>query len=115
MKAILTTNIDRKVLTLDLLSVHLIRNLNGSTMISYHPTLNLPTTTAQYLHERIRFAGQSVYWQSMFQRSPDPTLVLVCFIWHALYGWDEALESLYQHILSLVYFIPFSQVCCLHG
>ncbi|TEB25452.1 hypothetical protein FA13DRAFT_1756550 [Coprinellus micaceus] len=90
-----------RVLSLDLLSVHLIRNTNGSTIISYHPTRNLPVTSAEYLHERVRFAGQSVYWQSMFQRSPDPTLVLLCFIWHALYGWDEALESLYQHILAL--------------
>ena len=107
---ILMSDIDQKVLTLDLLSVHLIRNLKGSTMISYHPILNLPTTTAHYLHERIRFAGQSVYWQSMFQRSPDPTLVLLCFIWHALYGWDEALESLYQHILSLVTFSSLSRL-----
>ncbi|TFK29543.1 hypothetical protein FA15DRAFT_664090 [Coprinopsis marcescibilis] len=90
-----------RILALDLISVHLIRNLGGSTIISYHPTLNLPTTAANYLHERIRFAGQSVYWQSMFQRTPDPTLVLMCFIWHAMYAWDEALESLYQHILAL--------------
>ncbi|KAF6751702.1 hypothetical protein DFP72DRAFT_906894 [Ephemerocybe angulata] len=92
---------NQKVLPLDLLSIHLIRNINGSTIISYHPSLNIPTTSAPHLHERIRFAGQSVYWQSMFQTSPDPTLVLLCFIWHALYGWDEALESLYEHILSL--------------
>ena len=42
---------------LDLLSVHLVRNINGSTIISFHPTLNIPATTAQFLHERIRFAG----------------------------------------------------------
>ncbi|TFK26626.1 hypothetical protein FA15DRAFT_588079 [Coprinopsis marcescibilis] len=92
---------NQRILALDLISIHLIRNINGSTIISYHPTLNLPTTTASYMHERIRFAGQSVYWQSMFQRSPDPTLVLMCFVWHALYAWDESLESLYQHILAL--------------
>ncbi|KAG2007277.1 hypothetical protein CC2G_014982 [Coprinopsis cinerea AmutBmut pab1-1] len=92
---------NQRILALDLISVHLIRNIEGSTIISYHPTLNLPTTSAKYLHERIRFAGQSVYWQSMFQRSPDPTLVLMCFIWHALYAWDESLESLYEHIIAL--------------
>lgn len=43
---------------LDLLSVHLIRNVAGSTIISYHPSLNLPTTTAQFLQERIRFSGK---------------------------------------------------------
>jgi len=42
-----------------------------------------------------------VYWQSMFQKSQDPTLVLLTFIWHAMYAWDEALENLYEHICSL--------------
>jgi len=92
---------NQRLLVLDLLSVHLIRNINGSTIISYHPTMNIPVTTAKFLHERIRFAGQSVYWQSMFQKSRDPTLVLLTFIWHALYAWDEALEHLYEHICSL--------------
>ncbi|KAF9559806.1 hypothetical protein CPC08DRAFT_637387 [Agrocybe pediades] len=90
-----------RLLVLDLLAVHLIRNVNGSTIISFHPTLNLPTTTAAFLQERIRFAGQSVYWQSIFQRSADPTFLLLAFMWHALYAWDEALENLYDHICSL--------------
>ncbi|KAF8902609.1 hypothetical protein CPB84DRAFT_1678779 [Gymnopilus junonius] len=90
-----------RLLVLDLLAVHLIRNVNGSTIISFHPSLNLPTTTADFLHERIRFAGQSVYWQSMFQKSTDPTFVLLTFVWHAMYAWDEALENLYEHICSL--------------
>ncbi|KAF8955067.1 hypothetical protein BDZ97DRAFT_1765535 [Flammula alnicola] len=90
-----------RLLVLDLLAVHLIRNVNGSTIISFHPSLNLPTTTAPFLHERIRFAGQSVYWQSIFQKSADPTFVLLTFIWHAMYAWDEALENLYEHICSL--------------
>ncbi|KAF5325049.1 hypothetical protein D9619_009601 [Psilocybe cf. subviscida] len=92
---------DDRLLVLDLLAVHLIRNVNGSTLISFHPTLNIPTTTAAFLHERIRFAGQSVYWQNIFQKSPDPTFVLLTFIWHAMYAWDEALENLYSHICSL--------------
>jgi hypothetical protein len=111
----------RKMLILDLLSVHLIRKAHGSTIISYHHELDdHRTTTAQYLHERIRFAGmflftllecpndiyhsagQSVYWQSIFQKSSDPTFVLITFLWHALYAWDEALENLYKHICSLV-------------
>ncbi|KAF8809597.1 hypothetical protein BYT27DRAFT_7187347 [Phlegmacium glaucopus] len=85
-------------LVLDLLSVHLLRKAKGSVIISYHPTKDIPITTAQYLHQRIRFAGQSVYWQSMFQKSPDPTFVLLTFIWHTIYAWDEALEALYNHI-----------------
>ena len=109
-------------LVLNLLSVHLIRSRNGSVIISYHPTKDIPITTARYLHERIRFVGklstdsclaslkkqcypllgQSVYWQSIFQTSPDPTFVLLTFIWHALYAWDEALQALYIHICKIV-------------
>ena len=50
-------NLDKRLLVLDLLSVHLVRNINGSTIISYHPSMNIPATTAKFLHERIRFAG----------------------------------------------------------
>ncbi|KAJ7164984.1 hypothetical protein C8R46DRAFT_1097786 [Mycena filopes] len=84
-------------LILDLLAVHLIRGVDGNTIISYHNS-DADTTSATYLHERIRFAGQSVYWQSIFQKSPDPTFVLLTFIWHAMYAWDESLELLYSHI-----------------
>lgn len=92
----------RRTLVLDLLSVHLIRNVEGSTIISYHPSIkNHPTTEASYLHDRIRFAGQSVYWQIIFQKCPDPTFVLLTFVWHALYAWDEALQHLYNHICWL--------------
>lgn len=89
-------------LALDLLSVHLVRKSSGSVIISYHPNLALPTTTAPFLHERIRFAGQSVYWQDIFQRSTDPTFVLLMYIWHAMYAWDQAMEHLYSHICFLV-------------
>ncbi|KIK67895.1 hypothetical protein GYMLUDRAFT_155325 [Collybiopsis luxurians FD-317 M1] len=83
----------------DLLAVHLIRSNDGlgSTIISYHNN-DKHATSAGYLHERIRFAGQSVYWQSIFQKSPDPTFILLTFIWHCLYGWDFSLEKLYSHI-----------------
>ncbi|KAJ7031642.1 hypothetical protein C8F04DRAFT_1110130 [Mycena alexandri] len=84
-------------LILDLLAVHLIRGVDGNTIISYHNT-DTDTTSAKYLHERIRFAGQSVYWQGIFQKSPDPTFILLTFLWHALYAWDESLELLYSHI-----------------
>jgi hypothetical protein len=50
---------DGRQLVLDLLSVHLIRHVDGSTIISFHPEIEHPTTTAEYLHERIRFAGGS--------------------------------------------------------
>jgi hypothetical protein len=45
-------------LCLDLLSVHVIRNVEGNTIISYHSNMDLPTTGAEELHDRIRFAGR---------------------------------------------------------
>jgi len=55
-------------LALDLLSVHLIRNVNGNTIISYHANMDLPTTKADYLHERIRFAGTVIVAMLIFPR-----------------------------------------------
>ncbi|KAL0946131.1 hypothetical protein HGRIS_012396 [Hohenbuehelia grisea] len=151
-----------KILLLDLLAVHMVRQADSSTIISYHPTrtsavpASSPTaqplssqqprvstthtrgrhtttietpptfveqmstlqhlsagpsrrgsrntdagTTAARLHQRVRFAGQSVYWQNIFTKSRDPTFVLLTFLWHALYAWDEALEVLYSHVCYL--------------
>ncbi|KAF9048217.1 hypothetical protein BDZ89DRAFT_1057791, partial [Hymenopellis radicata] len=73
----------------------------GNTLISYHTNTTDEATPAKYLEERIRFAGQSVYWQNILQRSSDPTFLLLIFIWHAMYAWDEALETLYAYICSL--------------
>jgi len=42
-----------------------------------------------------------VYWQKIFQESPDPTFLLLTFVWHAMYAWDQALEDLYAHIGQL--------------
>lgn len=58
-QAPLRLRFSNRQLVLDLLSVHLIRHLDGSTIISFHPDINHPTTKAGYLHERIRFAGKS--------------------------------------------------------
>ena len=65
--------VDNRLLVLDLLSVHLVRNINGSTIISYHPTLNIPATTAPFLHERIRFAGASQLFLNIFFHLPYST------------------------------------------
>jgi len=116
----ITDKEDSCYLAIDLLSVHLIRNTEGNTLISYHPA-DREATSASYLHERIRFAGescpseikfidsfkyifigQSVYWQSIFQKSSDPTFLLLIFIWHAMYAWDEAMEKFYSYICYLV-------------
>ena len=115
---------DKRHLRLDMLSVHLIRNITGSTIISYHPKMKFPTTTAVFFHQHIQLAGgliatnaiintddqfslstgHSVYWQNIFQKSSNPTFVLLIFIWHAIYAWGEALERLYEHICHLVWF-----------
>ena len=43
-----------------------------------------------------------MYWKRIFQTTQDPTFVLLTFIWHTMYAWDDALENLYQHICTLV-------------
>jgi len=50
---------DNTLLVSDLLAVHLIRNVNASTIVSFHPTFNLLATTAASLHERMQFVGMS--------------------------------------------------------
>jgi len=57
----------------DLISLHLIRRAHDSIIISYHANgKDFPTTSAEYLHERIRFAG--IYcitlWPSIIDLSP---------------------------------------------
>ena len=92
-----------RVLILDLLALHMVRtNPGSSTIISYHPTPEWKTTTAANLHNRVYLAGQSVYWQNIFKRDNDPTFVLLATLWYALYAWDEALETLWEHISQLV-------------
>lgn len=56
----LSNSQDDRQLVLDMLSVHLIRHVDGNTIISFHPETDHPTTTAEYLHERVRFAGESI-------------------------------------------------------
>jgi hypothetical protein len=82
------------------MSIHLVREPTTSTFISYHP-LHQERTTAKRLHARVKFAGDSVYWQHIWKDSSDPTFLLLATIWHALYAWDEALEALYEHFCSL--------------
>jgi hypothetical protein len=86
----------------DLLAVHMIRSVNGSTIISYHDSPTLGGTSAKHLYSRVHLAGQSVYWTKLFNISRDPTFVLLTILWHALYAWDEALTCLYEHISDQV-------------
>lgn len=92
-----------RVLILDLLALHMVRtNIESNTIISYHPTSDWKTTSARNLHSRVFLAGQSVYWQNIFKKEDDPTFVLLATVWYALYAWDEAFETLWEHICQLV-------------
>ncbi|KAF9007638.1 hypothetical protein BDQ17DRAFT_1351039 [Cyathus striatus] len=90
-----------RLIIIDLLAVHMVRRPDSSTIISYHPSPEWHGTNARYFHSRVRYAGQSVYWKKIFERSDDPTCMLICMLWYALYAWDESLENLYMHICSL--------------
>ncbi|KAH0826404.1 hypothetical protein J3R83DRAFT_5376 [Lanmaoa asiatica] len=89
-----------KYILQDLLSVHMVRAVQTSTIISYHPKLR--SATAEQLHSLINRTGRSVYWQKIFEKSKDPTCLFLCFLWYAMYEWDEVFEILYAHINQLV-------------
>jgi hypothetical protein len=86
----------------DVLSLHLLRSRTKNILLSYHPLTDYRTTTANALAKRVYLAGQSVYWKNIFKRSDDPTFILLATLWYALYAWDEAFETLWNHICDLV-------------
>ncbi|KAG2134761.1 hypothetical protein DEU56DRAFT_981257 [Suillus clintonianus] len=88
------------VLLIDLMAVHMIRESNSSTIITYHPSLP-GRTTAERLHQVMELAGGSVYWNKIFEASKDPTFFFLAILWYALYAWDEAFEVLYLRIKEL--------------
>jgi len=100
-QAPLTLRSSDRILLLDLLAIHMVRRQHGSTIITFHPSPEWKSTSARYLQSRVRYAGESVYWQTVLTRSRDPTLVLICMLWYALYAWDESLENLYSHLCYL--------------
>ncbi|KAG1752038.1 hypothetical protein EDB19DRAFT_1628169, partial [Suillus lakei] len=88
------------VLLIDLLAVHMVREKNSSTIITYHPALR-GRTTAERMHQVMERAGGSVYWNKIFEASKDPTFFFLAILWYALYAWDEAFEVLYKRIKDL--------------
>ncbi|KAG6857495.1 hypothetical protein H0H87_002120 [Tephrocybe sp. NHM501043] len=46
-------------------------------------------------------AGLSVYWVNVLKGTRDPTLILLIYMWYAMYAWDQALEQLYIYISRL--------------
>ncbi|KAJ6551647.1 hypothetical protein B0H19DRAFT_1264300 [Mycena capillaripes] len=92
-----------QILLPDILAIHMVRSPGLSTLISYHPPHAHHATAARTLRTRLLAAGQSVYWNNIFTStiSSDPTFVLLALLWHPLYAFDEALDSLYFHICWL--------------
>lgn len=83
------------VLVHDLLAVHMVRHVESSSIISYHPRQR---TSAKRLHALIQRTSNSVYWSKMFKASSDPTLLLLTYLWYVLYAWDETFEELCKYI-----------------
>lgn len=99
---LITMSEDNKYILQDLLAVHMYRTAKTSTIISYHPSSELERTSARRLQSLVQRTGDSVYWSKIFERSKDPTFLLLPFLWYALYAWDEAFEMLYNYINALV-------------
>ncbi|KAJ8520795.1 hypothetical protein ONZ45_g2413 [Pleurotus djamor] len=91
-----------RLLYQDLLSVHLVRSQGNSTLVSYHsPQSHWYGTEARELHRRIHYVGRNQHWHSIFRDCGDPTFLLLPFLWHAVYSWDESQEVLELHICHL--------------
>jgi hypothetical protein len=90
------------MLFIDLLAIHMIRNVNESTVISYHPESTWCQTSAERLQSLMLLVGGSVYWQNIFTKTKDPTFLFITILWYALYAWDESFELLYNHVTKLV-------------
>ncbi|KAJ8580013.1 hypothetical protein M405DRAFT_855074 [Rhizopogon salebrosus TDB-379] len=86
-------------LVIDLLAIHMVREIKTSTIIYYHPGSKLPS--AKRLRGLMLLVGESVYWKNIFSKSKDPTFLLLAILWYALYTWDESFESLYKHVSKL--------------
>jgi hypothetical protein len=91
-----------RTLILDTLAIHLIRAASNSTVISYHPDPEGTADLRHGLHARAHLIGSSVYWQKIFDKTTDSTFLLLAILWHAVYAWDEALETLHAHVSTLV-------------
>ena len=98
----MTYFLDGNMLFIDLLAIHMIRNVKTSTIISYHPESTWCQTSAKHLNKLMLLVGGSVYWQNIFTKTKDPTFLFLTILWYALYAWDESFELLYNHVNILV-------------
>jgi hypothetical protein len=98
--------LDGDMLFIDLLAIHMVRGVDTSTIISYHPESTWCQTSAKRLQSLMQLVGDSVYWQIIFSKSKDPTFLFLAILWYALYAWDESFELLYNHVSELVCISP---------
>ncbi|KAG1821820.1 cora-like Mg2+ transporter protein-domain-containing protein, partial [Suillus subaureus] len=93
--------LDGRMFFIDLLAIHMVRDVKENTIISYHPESAGRRTSAKHLCRLIQLVGESVYWQKIFSQSKDPTFLFLAILWYALYAWDESLDLLYRHVIDL--------------
>ncbi|KAN0085871.1 hypothetical protein V8E55_007005 [Tylopilus felleus] len=92
---------ENTVLLQDLLAIHMVRSSDSENIImSYHHHSKLPRTTARRLQSLVHRTGDNVYWQKIYEKSKDPTFVLLAILWYAFYAWEEALEVFHVHLSS---------------
>ncbi|KAG1905941.1 cora-like Mg2+ transporter protein-domain-containing protein [Suillus fuscotomentosus] len=92
---------DGHVLFFDVLAIHMVRDVEENTIISYHPESKGHRTPAKHLRSLIQFVGESMYWQRIFGKSKDPTFLFLAILWYALREWDESLDLLFRHVSEL--------------
>ena len=87
------------MLFIDLLAIHMVRDVETSTIISYH-------RESTWCHIRkappLAHAARWVYWQNIFSNTEDPTFLVLAILWYALHSWDESFGFLYNHVNKLV-------------
>ena len=89
-------------LQVDLLSLYLIRSVDGNILLSYHHSDTPRGTAPSWLQKRIYIGCQSPHWRQAFADSEDPALVLLLLMWCALSSWGQAIDVLWKNLLKLV-------------
>ncbi|KAF8642676.1 hypothetical protein AX16_009438 [Volvariella volvacea WC 439] len=84
-----------------LLAIHVIRDSDTGTIISYHPENEPHEEGALHLLARVVDAGESVYWQDILRNTSGCIFIVLVYLWYVLYAWDEAFEELFKFISNL--------------
>ncbi|KAG1883342.1 hypothetical protein F4604DRAFT_1677681 [Suillus subluteus] len=82
--------LDGSMLFIDLLAIHMVRDIETSTIISYHPE----STWCRTVREAPSLAHAARRGQCILAKNIRQ--------WYPLYAWDESFELLYTHVSELV-------------